>query len=146
MRYLGNKEAIVSNIIELLKEKNIIKYEYSFFDAFCGTGSVADALKSDYSKIIINDNLKWSTLYASGRLLSGKCEFNKLNFNPFDFFNNNCEIKKGFFYENYSPGGSARMYFSAENAGKIDFIRQNIENWFLNGQVNESEYNYLLAK
>ncbi|WP_168415175.1 DNA adenine methylase [Erwinia amylovora] len=145
MRYLGNKETIVSNIIELLKDKNIIKNEYSFFDAFCGTGSVADALKSNYSEIVINDNLKWSTLYSSGRLLSGECGFNKLNFNPFDFINNTSEIKKGFFYKNYSPGGSERMYFSAQNAGRIDYIRENIENWFLNGQINKSEYNYLLA-
>lgn len=145
MRYLGNKETIVSNIKDFLKEKNILKNDYSFFDAFCGTGSVSDALKSNYSEIIINDNLKWSTVYTSGRLLAGKCKFERLNFDPFSFFNENNEIKKGFFYKNYSPGGSERMYFSAENAGKIDYIRDEIEFWFLNNLISNDEYNYLLA-
>lgn len=145
MRYLGNKETIVENIKNFLDEKKILKRNYSFFDAFCGTGSVSDALKDHYDQIIINDNLQWCTIYTSGRLLADKCNFKHLKLNPFDFFNATTEKKEGFFYKNYSPGASDRQYFTVENAGKIDFIRWKIEDWFVQKLINLDEYHYLLA-
>lgn len=57
MRYLGNKESILDEIRSLLETKDLIKSEYSFFDAFCGSGSVADYFKQFYNKIIINDSI-----------------------------------------------------------------------------------------
>ena len=45
MRYLGNKESIVSEINDLLNEKNLFEKQYTFFDAFCGSGSVSDYFK-----------------------------------------------------------------------------------------------------
>ena len=57
MRYLGSKESLTEPIIQLLAEKNINQRELTFFDAFCGMGSVADALKTTYDHIIINDTL-----------------------------------------------------------------------------------------
>ena len=55
MRYLGNKESILDEIRSILESKNLLKREYSFFDAFCGSGSVADFFKQFYNNIIIND-------------------------------------------------------------------------------------------
>ncbi len=45
MRFIGNKELIVPEIVNLLKEKNLLNKNLTFFDAFCGTGAVSDALK-----------------------------------------------------------------------------------------------------
>ncbi len=73
--------------------------------------------------------IQWSVIYTKGRLTSNNCNFETLSFDPFDFFNSNNKIIKGFFYENYSKGGSERMYFSIENAGRIDYFRQTIEQW-----------------
>ncbi|MFG6394993.1 MAG: DNA adenine methylase [Lachnospiraceae bacterium] len=70
MRYLGNKETIVSKIYNIFKDKKIINKNFSFFDAFCGSGSVADYFKEYYDTIIINDNLLWSVVYSHGKLLS----------------------------------------------------------------------------
>ena len=37
---------------------------------------------------------------------------------------------EGFIFENYAEGGEGgRLYFSSENAKKIDAIRQKIEEW-----------------
>ena len=64
-------------------------------------------------------------------LVAASCTFNALGFNPFKFFNANENIIEGFFYTNYSPGGSDRMYLSAYNAGRVDYFRQTIEEWFV---------------
>jgi len=138
MRYLGNKSSILSNIEDLLNEKCLLNEKLTFFDAFCGSGSVADYFKK-YFDIIINDNLTWSVLYTKGRICAPKCTFERLGYDPFDYLNNNKTIAHGFFYENYSPGNSKRMYFTPDNAGRIDYFRQQIDTW------KEEEYSYLMA-
>lgn len=158
MRYLGNKDSITDLIIEFLEENGLTKtsrtlfnYEYSedeniltFFDAFSGTGSVADSLKDKFN-LIINDSLTWSVTYTRGRLIAHNCTFERLGFDPIAYFNSTENISQNFFYLNYSPGGSERMYFSAHNAGRIDFFRETIEDWKVNNLISDDEYSYLLA-
>lgn len=145
MRYLGNKESIVEEIYKLLKRKELLNNNFIFCDAFCGSGSVANHLKGYFKKVIINDNLRWAVVYTFGRLNSQRCNFDKLGFDPFEFLNNNNKKKKGFFYRNYSPAESNRMYFIPENAERIDYFREQIENWYKNNCINKDEYCYLLA-
>lgn len=145
MRYIGSKESLTDPIIQLLNEKGLLQRNYVFFDAFCGMGAVADAVKTTYDHIIINDSLKCSSTFASGKLLANECHFDLLGFNPFDYLNGNEETVQGFMYKNYSPGGSERMYFSASNAGRIDYFRQQIEEWRNNNQLTDYEYIYLIA-
>lgn len=144
MRYLGNKESIMSEIQKLLHEKGLLNDGLTFFDAFCGSGSVSDALK-DYFDLIINDNLHWSVIYTKGRICAQGCRFEKLGFDPFDYLNSNKETLQGFIYQNYSPGGSKRMYFSADNAERIDYFRQKIEEWKNTNLLTDEEYCYLLS-
>lgn len=144
MRYLGNKESIMPQIESLLENKGLINKGMSFFDAFCGTGTVAEGLKDKFD-LIINDNLLWSTIYARGRICAVNCTFDILGFNPFEYFNLSKDSREGFIFNNYSPGNSDRMYFTAENAGRIDFFRQKIEEWKTKDLLSEDEYCYLLA-
>lgn len=144
MRFLGNKESMVTEIYDLLNEKGLVDKGYTLFDAFGGTGTVADYLKNSFN-VKVNDLLTWSVIYSRGRILANDCTFEKLGFNPIDFFNSNDDIIKGFFFENYSPGGSERMYFNEKNAGRIDYFRQTIEQWFKDELINYNEYCYLLA-
>lgn len=145
VRYLGNKDSILTNIRDLLDKKGLLNKNLTFFDAFCGTGSVANEFKSEFKKTIINDNLKWATVYSYGRLISNKISFENLKFDPFVYFNESSTVDKGFFYLNYSPAESDRMYFTIENAGRIDFFRNTIEQWWNENKINESEYHYLLS-
>lgn len=145
MRYLGSKESLTEPIIQLLAEKNINQRELTFFDAFCGMGSVADALKTTYDHIIINDTLKCATTFTLGRLYANRCTFERLGLDPFEFLNNNNSTREDFIYTNYSPGGSNRMYFSAHNAGRIDYFRFQIESWKDENRISDEEYIYLLA-
>lgn len=114
------------------------------FDAFCGTGSIANAFKT-ICNIKVNDNLTCATTYSYGRIVGSSCTFNTLGFNPIEFFNSNDEILRGYFFQTYSPGGSQRMYLSEHNAGRVDYFRQTIEDWNAEGKLSEDEYSYLLA-
>lgn len=144
MRYLGNKESIIPDIKKLLEDKNIFRDDMTFFDAFCGTGTVSDAFKDKYN-LIINDNLEWSVVYAKGKINSSKCKFEKLGFDPIEYFNSNNKVEHGFIYDNYTPGGSERMYFTAENGERIDYFRKTIEEWKKGDLLNDEEYCYLLS-
>lgn len=144
MRYLGNKESILTEISDLLESQGLLKDGFTFFDAFCGSGSVADYFKSYYD-IIINDNLTWSVKYAKGRVCAPTCTFDKLGFDPFEYLNANENTVRGFMYRNYAPTESARMYFTPENAGRIDYFRNQIEDWKNENLLSEEEYCYLIA-
>lgn len=143
MRYLGSKDLIVSEILKLLEKQKLTDKNMLLFDAFCGTGAVSNALKSSFN-IVANDNLSWSVEYTKGRLVANTCNFEKLGFDPFEFFNSNQIQVEGFVYKNYSPGGSSRMYFSADNAARIDYFRKTIEEWKVNGLTSSDEYSYLI--
>ncbi len=144
MRYLGNKESILPEIRELLESKGLLQSQYTFFDAFCGSGSVSDYFKSDY-KIVINDNLTWAVTYTKGRVCAPTCTFEKLGFDPFTYLNGNENCQHGFMYNNYAPTRSQRMYFTPENAGRIDYFRHQIEEWKNEDKITDNEYSYLLA-
>jgi adenine-specific DNA-methyltransferase len=155
MRFIGNKELIISEIRELLIQKGLINKKrtlfeevsnnrLTFFDAFCGTGAVADSLKDSFN-IVINDKLNWCVIYTRGRVCGKDCCFKNLGFDPFEFFNSNNKTVKGFFYKNYSPASSKRMYFTPENAGRIDYFRTTIEKWKQQNLITENEYAHLLA-
>lgn len=144
MRYIGNKTKIVDQIESLIKELKINKENYTFFDAFSGTGTVGNYFKDKF-KIIANDNLYSSYVITQAKLNTPDLKFSKLNVNPFELFNDESKKNKGFIYNNYSLGGSERMYFSEDNAGRIDFIRLKIEEWYKNNKIDNREYYYLIA-
>ena len=116
----------------------------TFFDAFCGTGAVADYFKQYYN-IILNDSLKWSSTYSRGRVCAPQCTFEKLGIDPFEFLNGNTNTVCGFIYNNYAPEKSTRMYFTPYNAMRIDYFRQQIEQWHTEEKLTEEEYCFLLA-
>lgn len=141
MRYLGCKDLLVDDIVSLIRERCEISESTVFFDAFCGTGAVAVAMSS-YCHVVINDILKCCTTYAKGRLCNPSQIAKKLGFNPFEVLNNPKGKRKGFFATTYSPYCD-RMYFSKENAERIEFCRHEIEKW--KKKLSENEYSYLLA-
>mgnify|MGYP000174525435 FL=1 len=144
MRFIGNKESIVEQIDSFIDSRIASEDKLILFDAFCGTGAVSDRLKDRFN-IVINDNLKWATVYTAGRLNAPICYFEKLGFDPFDFLNKSDDEIHGFIYKTYSPAESDRMYFTPENAARIDYFRNQIEEWYRGELLAESEYMFLLA-
>jgi adenine-specific DNA-methyltransferase len=144
MRFLGNKDSIIPEITSLLDQKNLSDQNLILYDAFCGSGAVSNAFKGTYN-IIFGDMLNWCVIYTGGKLYASQCNFKNLGFSPFEYLNNNTKTTKGFFYNNYSRGGSERMYFTPENAARIDYFRKTIETWKNNGKLSLKEYYYLIA-
>lgn len=145
MRYIGNKTKILDEIDILIKNKGLDKKGLKFFDAFTGTASVAHHYKGRYN-LIANDNLYFSYVIAEAKLNSKSNMFKSLGFDPFDYFNNvDTSNFEGFVTNNFAPKLSERMYFSDENARLIDYIRQTIEDWFINEKITENEKYFLIA-
>lgn len=148
MRYLGSKNKLLNKIDEVLKKYNIIGE--SFGDLFSGTACVGDYFKDRY-KIIANDLLFSSYVISKAKLLNKEePKFEKFriryDLDIFTWLNNQMFTpnEKYFIYNNYSPKGN-RMFFTEENALKIDGIRLKIEDLYTKAIVNENEYFFLLA-
>jgi adenine-specific DNA-methyltransferase len=152
MRYIGSKTKLLQQISNFIQE-NVRDKSESFCDLFSGTGAVAKHFKSDY-QVIANDNLYFSFIlhYVSVQLnelpLFEGLKENGIS-NPIDYLNNNpidIDLDKAFVYLNYSPAGPKnRMYFSEENALRIDFIRQTLIIWLESKSINQNEYYFLLS-
>ena len=135
---------LLEEIKKLFIDKNIFINNYTFFDAFSWTWAVWNFFKDKY-KIIANDSLFCSYVITQAKLNPIDKKFKKLNINPFDYFNSNDICLKWFVYNNYSTWWSDRKYFSEENAMRIDFIREKIDEWLKKEKIDEFEYYYLIA-
>ena len=149
MRFIGSKANLLKNIEECITT-NIHTKQKVFCDIFSGTGIVSRYFKPDY-EIISNDTLYFSYVIQKALIENNKTplfvKLKKTITDPFDYLENTKITTKNKFIEsNYSPSGEAgRMYFTPENARRIDFIRNKIEQWKLNKNISDAEYYYLLS-
>lgn len=151
MRYIGSKVLLLENIKEVITEN--VRNAKTFCDIFSGTTVVANYFKKDY-QIISNDLLFFSYVIQRATIENNKEPLfdNIPNIdNPIEYINNATErelnklpVKKRFFQNNYSPNGG-RMYLTDDNALRIDFARNTVEDWKLRGYLSDSEYYYLLG-
>ena len=153
MRFIGSKSLLLDNIEIFIKEN--ITNATSFCDMFSGTSVVARHFKKDY-KIISNDLLHFSYVLQKATIENNtrpsyKKLIKNIGLDPFKFLNNididNVKFDNvPYIYENYSPNlKSNRQYLTADNALRIDYIRQALEKWKANNLLDDAEYYYLLA-
>lgn len=150
MRFIGCKANLLAEINQVIQE-NCDNTERVFCDLFSGTGTVSRFFKPKY-QIISNDMMYFSHILTAATIENNQIpSFERLKeegiTDPLAFL----EIApipsgRGYVTDTFSPAGCAgRMYFIEENAERIDFIRETIENWKLRDWINQSEYKYLLA-
>lgn len=152
MRYIGGKTLLCDDIYNIIKNNTTdVK---SIIDIFAGSGAVSNYFKEQNFKIYTNDILYFSYAISRGTInLNKEPLFKNLKItDPIDYLNNlffsetEFSLEDCFIYKNYSPNENCkRMYFSNENAIKIDIIRITIEKWYNEQLINEDEYFYLLA-
>jgi adenine-specific DNA-methyltransferase len=153
MRFIGSKTNLLEEIEGIIKIK--CTDAISFCDMFSGTASVARFFKKEF-QIISNDLLHFSFVLQKSTIENNKipCFSNLKKHNiedPLKFLNEydpKIEDLKSepFIFNNYTPNHNHdRSYFSRENALKIDFIRQKIEEWKDSLLIDEPEYYYLIA-
>lgn len=148
VRYLGNKTKLLHFLVEVMRKYNI---EGDIFaDLFAGTGSVGDYFKGTHT-IISNDFLYYSYVINQAKLMNNEIpRFTKFKTNYgedlFDWMNKlEFEANEYYFvYNNYSPKGE-RMFFTEENAIKIDGLRIKIEELLLEEILEDNEYYFVLA-
>lgn len=152
MRYYGNKTKLLPFIEQVVKNTGI-NGTSNFVDLFSGTCAVGKHFKKLGYTVIANDTLEFSyTLSKTFIELSEQPNFKTLkkeikasyNQDIFDYLNNNQNFKEGFIYKNYCPNGG-RMYFTDENALKIDTNRTLFNEWKNANIINELEYYYLIT-
>ncbi len=142
MNYIGAKNKLLPFL-----DANISKFVGSlkgkiFCDIFAGTGAVGRYFKTRVAQVIANDMETYS--YVLNRNYIG-------NHLPIEYDDLLAELNslkgvEGFIFENYALGGKAeRLYFSGENAKKIDAIRLKIEDWKNKNCISEDVYYFLLA-
>ncbi len=144
MNYIGSKYKL-SNFIESTICSVVGKdlSDKIFCDIFAGTGIVGRVFKNEVKKVIANDVEYYSYVLNKNYIENHKPIPDKKTYiDELD----NLPIKKGLIYKNYCFGsGSGRQYFSDENGKKIDTVRQQIELWKNNGEINNNLYYFLLA-
>lgn len=165
LNYIGSKLSLL-NFIHFIVEKEIKENISVVGDLFAGTGIVGQSFKRKGYKIVANDiqyysfvlNKKFLTNNDFVRFEGLVNEISNLSnyekkervLHVLNYLNNLKGKKRGFIFDNYSLAGTKgkefeRMYFSDENALKIDTIRLKIEEWLKNKKISEREYFYLLG-
>jgi len=154
MRFIGCKALLLDNIKDVIDEK--APDAKSLCDVFSGSATVARYFKKWY-EVYSNDLLYFSYVLQKGTIENDSVPTfdglkEKLSISePIDFFNslNSADMEvieqeKRFFQNTYAPAGG-RMYVTDENALRIDFARNTVEDWYKSGVISENEYFYLVA-
>lgn len=134
-RYLGNKYKLLPFITRVVAEEceNI----NTIADIFAGTGAVASAFTD--KKIITND-LMYSNYICHVAWFSSE-NYSEERIIELVMYYNSVVVEK----DNYMSENFANTYFSYEDCKKIGFIRQDIEDRFIKGDINERERALLIT-
>lgn len=143
MNYIGSKHKLSHFISTTIK--GVCGDDLStkvFCDLFAGTACVGRGFKGSVKQIIANDLEYYS--YVLNRNYIGN--YLPLETNYLIGELNLLAGKNGFIAQHYGEGSKAeRLYFSKQNAQKIDAIRLQIETWKEDQTINEDQYFFLLA-
>lgn len=152
MKYIGNKTKVLDFIESTLLDAGINYHKKNVIDLFAGTGSVSNFFLKNECNVISCDNMTYSIAEQYRvNYFNEYPEFDELKAIVGDRkidsvleYLNKIKPIKGYFYENYAPGGrEGRQYFSDNNAMKLDAIRSQIEEW--KDKLPYDKYMYLLG-
>ena len=143
LNYIGSKHSLLNFIESTMRdEMNIIDFSKTkFSDFFSGTSSVGFLFRTlGCSAVYANDMEYYSYVIARASLCSNYTEKVKKLMNiisasePFD----------GCLSKNYSESGDQkRMFFTIENANRIDGMRMKLEE--IKPTITENDFYFLLA-
>ena len=153
MRFIGGKSQLLGEI-EAVISANTTGRETVFCDIFSGSGCVARRFKPKY-EVHSNDILHFSYVIQKATIENNSNPlFQKLTgigiADPIQFLEESDIGSAGpfstFVADNYAPNDHCgRMYISKQNAVRVDYIRNTIEEWSRSGLIDEIEYYHLLA-
>lgn len=134
-RYLGNKYKLLPFITKVVNDEcEDIK---SIADIFAGTGAVSSAFKD---KIITTNDLMYSNFICNLAWFGSQEYSQQTIIDYIIYYNSITEYKDNYMTENF-----ANTYFSYNDCSKIGFIREDIEENFMSGKINERERAILIT-
>ena len=135
-RYLGNKYKLLDFIKEVVDKEcpnvNVV------FDVFSGTGAVASAF---LDKTIITNDILYSNYLSHITWFSAQ----KYNKNKIQKIINEYNAIKEIEKDNYMSDNFANTYFDYKTCKKIGYIRDDIENKYINKNINDKERAMLIT-
>lgn len=134
-RYIGNKTKLtqwIKSIISLHTQTG-----GTFFDVFAGTGSVANAVATQFQCILINDTLHSNRIIYEAFFGLGHIDTKKIQ-QLTQFFQN---IDANLLPENYFSENFGGKFFDYKTAKQIGYIREYLETV----ELTDKEKNILLA-
>lgn len=169
MRYIGNKTKLLPFILGTLRRLGIAPG--LAHDAFAGTASVGRALRLHGWHVALSDIMTYSYVFqrayvvASRRpslaaLRAGDPDVRRALRSPAlrarvaarggspldavgEYLSAWLEPEPGFISAHFAP--PSRMYFTAENAARIDAVRATLHRWRSDGLVDDDAFYILLA-
>lgn len=156
MRYIGNKTRLLGFIRDVLRDRGM--RPGTAVDPFTGTASVARALKSWGWAVTAGDIMCYAYVFGRAYVavdgepaLDGVAEVvGEGSLGAVVAYLNALPGQPGFIHRHFSPAGDVgekygRMYFTPENAGRIDAVRSRLESWRGDRLLDDDGYHVLLA-
>src|SRR4051812_49390256 len=140
MRYIGNKTRLLPFILRTLRRSGIAVG--SVHDAFAGTASVSRALKADGWRVHSSDLLMSSYVFQRAYVVADRVQS---DLDDRAHALESLPPRHAFVSSHFSPASSdakesGRMYFTPENAGRIDAAREELERWHGSGEIGDDDY------
>ena len=164
MRYIGNKTKLLGFIEKKLAVRGLDRPGFSAVDPFSGTASVGQHLKKLGFRVTASDIMAYGYVFArayvelpaypeapglADEVLAVHGGDAPSARDVVDYLNG-LDPVPGFIHRSYAPTGEAgkehgRMYFTPENAARIDHIRNRIEEWWRAERIDRDLYHLLVA-
>ena len=170
MRYIGNKTRLLPFILRTLRRLGV--KPGTAHDAFAGTAAVGRALKTAGWRVISSDLMTYSYVLQRAYVVASKmpsfaplvaanADVRRALRSPAvresaarrgsgrlgavaEYLDSWLEPESGFISNHFAPAGG-RMYFTPENAGRIDAAWRVLHEWRREALIDEDAYHILLA-
>lgn len=136
-RYLGAKTKLLPLIEDVINDS--IQEWQSFTDLFGGTGVVGNRFNKPGKELIIND-LLYSNIHSYHTFFSPEA-YNRDKIETILQTYNHCDMNE----DNYFSINYGDKYFTLDNARKIGYARENMEELKQMGKLNEREFSILFT-
>ncbi len=168
MRYIGNKTRLLPFLMSTIERLELSPK--TAHDAFSGTAAVGRALKMAGWRVASSDLMTYSYVFqrayvvaqrspSFAALRAGDPELRRALRSPAfrksivgkgalgamsEYLARWIDAERGFIGAHFAPAGG-RMYFTQENADRIDAIRRRLYEWWSAGLIQDDAYYVLLA-
>jgi adenine-specific DNA-methyltransferase len=145
--YIGSKFRLLDFIIDSIQDYagQSITELGSFGDFFSGTGVVSQRLLEEGASKVVSADVQYYSYLISSVFTDNEVNVSKVKaiITRLNSITIDSSKDTDFVYNNYTLGGSERVYLSPENGLKVDRIRKEIGLLSGNG-ITQMEYNLLL--